>query len=400
MRLRHRKCAVEIEVDPKMPNRPRRCEKCAGLVWVRKYCVRAGLKKFAAEVLYSKLFEGPQRVAERVEAMKQDVIGQRHPRKLEAILRLKDWELQQWVRSTFYSVRKDSRNGVLGAFMDGIVAPALRTNITAVGEVQHLVASAQSSLEAFLKDPTTAEVDQVRVHIARAALQGKLQGDHLIQGLILTCLRVAERTEACHSGTGTVRGRVGQDSAMFSEHAKALAMEAGRSLALAGGNIHMYKLFGCSQAPLRGTTGNYMAMLEQRGLPRPLLALDQPGRLEDNLACIDQKLSWMTGTHGRRLVLAFDMTYLLQGLSQHIEADNSVFLLGAPWTRSEPGIAAQRITETVELRTHRKATDMLLVRLKASPHFLNQAVGVALGSFGREKTGPAGIGASITHRRR
>lgn len=66
--------------------------------------------------------------------------------------------------------------------------------------------------------------------------------------------------------------------------------------------------------------------------------------------------SFLTG----RLVAAFDSTYLLQTICQHIDEAGHVSLVGAPWSATEKGVAAQELTEDFDIARAKKATDMSL----------------------------------------
>lgn len=61
---------------------------------------------------------------------------------------------------------------------------------------------------------------------------------------------------------------------------------------------------------------------------------------------------------------AFDCTYLLQSLGQHVDETDKVKLIGSPWSSTVQGQASVDLDEAVDAGTDpmsaTKATDMLL----------------------------------------
>ncbi|CAK9028794.1 Uncharacterized protein SCF082_LOCUS18513, partial [Durusdinium trenchii] len=262
--LRHSDC---LQVCSPIVGRRDMCQKCASLD-LRRAVVKCVLKKFAAQVLFAKLFETNAQLQSIIVNMKDDIVYQRHGRQVDKLLGLQVHELQQWVRSSFLSIRSDKRNTVLQAFMSSVIEPCLQTNVTAALDHKPQLLQVQSHFERFLTNPDAEEMDRVNVAVAQASLTGRLQNHPLIQGLILTCLRVIERQESGVSGT---KGRIASNSAMSTETARSLAQNAGQMLAIAGGNSRMLALFGAGVRPWRNT--NYSAELEKSSLPVPMQIL-------------------------------------------------------------------------------------------------------------------------------
>lgn len=287
--LRHSDC---LQVCSPIVGRRDMCQKCASLD-LRRAVVKCVLKKFAAQVLFAKLFETNAQLQSIIVNMKDDIVYQRHGRQVDKLLGLQVHELQQWVRSSFLSIRSDKRNTVLQAFMSSVIEPCLQTNVTAALDHKPQLLQVQSHFERFLTNPDAEEMDRVNVAVAQASLTGRLQNHPLIQGLILTCLRVIERQESGVSGT---KGRIASNSAMSTETARSLAQNAGQMLAIAGGNSRMLALFGAGVRPWRNT--NYSAELEKSSLPVPFLSLACSETIRSNMTLIDQRLSAMSKQSG------------------------------------------------------------------------------------------------------
>ena len=116
-------------------------------------------------------------------------------------------------------------------------------------------------------------------------------------------------------------------------------------------------MFGCNTKPFRNLC--YADALEKAGLPVAFNALSDQDHIAQNMMLIDQKLGSTTGTHGRRLVAAFDCTYLLHGHQQG-GGRQTARLVGQPWTPEAPDLASVELSEDMNLQTMRMATDMLL----------------------------------------
>ena len=205
--LRHTECT---RVCTPVLGRRDMCDHCAGLD-LRRCILKCVLKKFGAEVLFAKLFETSERLQCIIAAMKEDVIYRRHSRQVDKLLSLQVHELQQWTRASFLSIRSDKRNPVLQSFMNSVITPVLQINVTAVLNQKPELLTVQSHFERFLDNPQMEEMDRINVAVAKASLTGRLQNHPLIQGLLLTCLRVLEREE---SGSTTTKGRVAKTSAI------------------------------------------------------------------------------------------------------------------------------------------------------------------------------------------
>lgn len=59
-----------------------------------------------------------------------------------------------------------------------------------------------------------------------------------------------------------------------------------------------------------------------------------------------------------RLLAAFDMTYLLQTLSQHVDEHNSAFVVGGAWKLGSEENAKPKLSESLDTGSIQKASDM------------------------------------------
>lgn len=289
--LRSAKCAKVCSVEQ---GRRTVCGQCSQLIDLKKSVVRSSLKRFSAQYLFAKLFQPTESAEQLVHEMKNDIIYARHSVQVEKILKLQLWELQQYVRSAFLSIRQDRRNNVLQSFLDGVVLPAVNVNLQKAADQKPAILQAQSALDRFLKSSDVEEVEQIRVLIAQASLSGRMENHPVLQGLTLSCLRAIEREE---SGSHSLQGRIKEGSAMHTAAAKSLAMEAGRLLALSGCSSRTLKLFHAPMRPWRDR--NYSATLVESGLPVPFDALKDVEALRHNVEMADCKLSLATKAHGR-----------------------------------------------------------------------------------------------------
>ena len=287
--IRHGDC--ETTCEPVVGRRDV-CAKCLSLVpMVKKAVVRCALKHFGAQVLFSRMFEDPTALEAKVQAMKADFLYERHRSQIDKVLTLQPYELQTWVRASFLSVRKDRRNGSLTSFLVSVVEPTLNINGCTASAKKPAMLQAQAMFERYREKPQVEELDQVSLAIGKACVSGRLQGNPMIMGLILSCLRVLERKDDGKSGVGETVGRVGQQSCLASDKAKDLAREAGRLLAFAGANQQMLGLFGCCVRPWKGC--NYLQSLDKASLPKPFLSLLDEDLHRNNLKLIDQRFAAM-----------------------------------------------------------------------------------------------------------
>lgn len=290
--ITHSNCAGTCE--PSLLGERNVCGACLSLIKsVKQSILRCSLKRFAARLLFARLFQEAAVADDLVKEMKAGFLYGRHFAQFDKVLKLENFELQSWIRASFMSVRKDRRSPALSTFLSPIVEPGLSVNVVAAVGQKSMYLRAQACFERYLHQPNESEMDQLSLSIAEASLTGRLQGNPLVMGLVLTSLRVLEREE---KGLDPTKGRIAAGSAMGTATAQELALEAGRMLCLAGGNQQLLESFGCSRRPFRGE--QYSASLRKAALPVPFLALSDSEQLVSNLKLIDNRFSSMSGQVG------------------------------------------------------------------------------------------------------
>ena len=279
------------------PGRRHVCDVCRALAHqegLRKSIASCAAKRFAAELLHCKLFDTQECVKELVAKVQADVLGIRHPRMVEKAMTWKTHQLQNWVRSSFDSRRKDCRNPVFKQYMDLYVAPCLDVNVVAMKDKRPGIIQAQMAFQKFLSSPHTDALDKLDVAIASASIGGKLHNNPLLLGLVVSSLKVIGREE---KGSG-MKGKNSEKDPVWSREAAALAKDSGVTLALAGGSKGLLRQLGVYKAPL---SENVYDKLSAACLPVPYLALGDAEKLRENVVVIDQRMSSLNETAGCNL---------------------------------------------------------------------------------------------------
>ena len=165
--------------------------------------------------------------------------------------------------------------------------------------------------------------------MAKALVGGRLDRNPLMHGLLANCL---ERLEKEDRGIQTMRGRPSSATNTKS----GLLQNAAMSLAMLGGNKRLAVEMGQKVTPPRVR----LEELEKFSLPNPCLSLLEKNKeqLAKNFVLVDQRYPKTPEMSARRMILAFDATYLLKTVAQLKIAD-SVGLVGGPWTPSDESLA-------------------------------------------------------------
>ena len=263
------------------------CQKIGDQNGIRRTVLKHVRKKFAAELLHAKLFVSDERVEQMKSEMKKHVIYKPHNQFFDTVMDLRTHELQTWVRKSFLCMTEKAKSAQFRNFMDTTVEPCMRINVHAALQTRPQIVQAQTLFTNFLEKGDPAIVDRINVEIAQASLSGKLQNHPLLQGLILSCLKMLDREER---GLQMV-GRDDESSLQFTEEARYLVQEAGSQLAILGCNKHILQKFGLRCRP-------QLPDLTDSGLPTPMLALQTAEAVRDNMILIDQRLSAATETSG------------------------------------------------------------------------------------------------------
>eukprot|EP00435_Cladocopium_sp_Y103_P055676 s553_g18.t1 len=286
--IRHEDCQQQVVV--KCPEDVPICKECQK-IGDQKGIIRTVLKhvrkKFAAELLHAKLFVSDEKVEQMKDDMKKDPVYKPHSQFFDLIMNFRTHELQTWVRKSFLCVPGRIKSDQYQSFMDTTVDPCMRMNVHAALQSRPQIVQAQTLFTNFLEQGDPAIVDRINVEIAQASLSGKLQNHPLLQGLILSCLKMLDRQERGLQMTG----RDDEGSLQFTDEVRYLVQEAGCQLAILGCNKHILQKFGLRQRPK-------VPDLTDSGLPTPMIALQSAEMVRENMLLIDQRLSAATETSG------------------------------------------------------------------------------------------------------
>ena len=187
-------------------------------------------------------------------------------------------------------------------------------------------------------------MEEANTKLAAALVQGKLNANPFVQGLLIQCMRRLERRESGKSD----RGRWMDTT----ETEDRLVKDAALTLAMHGGNKKLCSSLSQCRAPHISLDN-----LIEHSLPNPALALMNKTRLESNLNLIDLKLPRKGDWPQRRLVCAIDATYLLKSYAQ-VTLDGKEGLVGGPWAPSDDSQAFIPF-DALESSKGEKATVML-----------------------------------------
>ena len=175
------------------------------------------------------------------------------------------------------------------SFMESIVTPCVQVNVHAALEARPQLLRVQTVFETALEQRSISDMERINLEIAKCSVEGRLSQHPLLQGLILSCIKLLEREEKGLAMTG----RNAANSIAANDEAKGLVQEAGATLAILGCNAEMLKRFGQSRAVKRS-----LKNMTEYGLPSPMLALSQESKIPENLTLIDERLSATTGKSG------------------------------------------------------------------------------------------------------
>lgn len=178
------------------------------------------------------------------------------------------------------------------------------------------------------------ELQAVNVSIAQAAVDGKMDGNPFIQGLLMQCLRKLDKDQR---GVQTC-GR----KASCTETERELVESAAFQFALGGGSKELAAEIGQNLRPRPLAVDS----LPSLGLPNPALALRSSctAQLKTNSELADQLYARNPDMPTRRLCMAVDHTYLDKALSQTIiQGDRG--LVGLAWHPQQEGKEFMSLSE-------------------------------------------------------
>lgn len=204
------------------------------------------------------------------------------------------------------------------------------------------------------------ELEDLNLKIMKGIVAGRLDQNPFIQGLLVACLRVAEKEER---GVLSLRGRKPGSS----ETETCLVQEAAVTFAVAGGNKELASKLGQSLHAGRVD----LDALHSKGLPNPMLSLMDAQQMERNLELIDQKFPRSADAPARRLILAIDHTYLIRTLVQE-KWKGVAGLVGSPWTPFKEHDAFMDLRALPEGATRKEKASMMLCCLLWNPCSVNR----------------------------
>eukprot|EP00435_Cladocopium_sp_Y103_P017067 s1083_g4.t1 len=300
------------------------CKLCGTLAEPRslqRKVLNFAMKYFAARLLNCKLFCREEDVKELLESWKDSALAERHGKFWKKLtVQLSCIELQRFVRNGFHHVAPENQTQNLTDFISTVVAPCLRVNATSIS--YRLPALSHQFSNALVSRDIT-ELESLNLAVAEFAVQGRLEENPFLQGLLVNCMRQIERQEKGLGPTG--RGKA------QTETERSLARDSAITLSMLSGNKQLAQKLGQSQKGVKVGVED----LEAHGFPNPMLALMCQEQLESNVELCDQLFPRGPDAPVRRLVLAFDHTYLLKTLCQ-ATWKSEAGLVGGCWSPFEP----------------------------------------------------------------
>lgn len=287
--LRHANCQAKCTTSRAGRATCGECLKLTEANSIRRVVVKFVLKKFAAEHLQARLYHSDQKLKDVEAEIKADEIYLFHQAPFDRIINFRTHELQMWVRMSFHSISVNRRSEPFHSFVQTVVDPCMRVNVTSALQTRPQLLQAQVLFQEFLQNGDASVMDRVNAEIASATINGKLQHHPLLQGLTMSCLKMLDRQEKGLNMTG----RNAATSIQATEEGRMLVQEAGATLAILGCNKEILKRFGQNSA-----TRSVFEDMRAHSLPTPRLALATPTQVQENLQLIDHHLSATTMTSG------------------------------------------------------------------------------------------------------
>ena len=214
------------------------CRECLSLgkakaVW--RTVLKFAWKYWPARWLTAKLFHSEEAHAELEQEIRQSGSFIADPVRMEQLMTMPLWQLQQVVRSSWECVPDDWATDASRDFVQICIKPALRINVQTVPKNLAHVAAAFS---AAIASGRANEAESANLRIALGCLDGRMDDHPFLQGVALQCLRMVERERR---GIESRAGRRGNETCFESE----LVRDAGLSMAINAGNKRLaQKLLG------------------------------------------------------------------------------------------------------------------------------------------------------------
>jgi hypothetical protein len=213
--------------------------------------------------------------------------------------------LQRFVRTQFLCLPKSRWSSAWGDFVSSKVHPCLE--ITSDQCSAPLIMQAKD-FASRMSSGSLNTLEDMNLKLACHVAAGCLNSHPLVQGVLVAAIEKARREE---------RGITNMKGLKLSPLEMAAMAESGVAMSMAAGNMSLVRSFGLSFAIPRLPLSN----LHAKNLPESFLSCVQGDILRKNVQIISQLLRRKTDSgsdgaalHHRNLTLAFDRTYLLQGV--------------------------------------------------------------------------------------
>eukprot|EP00435_Cladocopium_sp_Y103_P072988 s131_g42.t1 len=303
--VRHKQCC---ETRPADRLCCKMCERLGEPKTVQRLVVQFTRNFVAAHLLSRKLYFPPDELEAYIKEIDDTAFGRFNTTMWEGLRELSLVHLQAFVVNTYQRFPDHLKTLHLSHFLQTVVYPCMRINVTRIDEGLAPVAA-------------QFELDEIKIKIADAAVRGQLDASPFLQGILLQMMRKLDKDRR---GVG-MQGRPMASTA--TEHQ--LMSDAAFEFAMAGKNKELAIRLGQQLRPAALSTED----LPNHSLPNPTLALaaQRAEILRDNLQAIHRLFSLAEGQEERRLIVSIDHTYLCRQLCQSKLAGQAG-LIGAAWS--------------------------------------------------------------------
>ena len=328
------------------------CMKCSNPEVAKsslRTAIRLALKHWCARILQARLLRSEEFATSLVDSFKSSALFKLNQARAQELLDYNNADLQTWVRNSWMKVSAESMTEVALDFREIVVKPLLLINVR---DCQAPLKRLADEFACHLATGQLSEMDSLNLKIIEAASSGRLESNPAIMGIFLRCVEFMDKPNL-----------KGQARRSMTDKERDMCEEAAILLVTNGCKGSLLKSLGVSrESTLRSHLG--VGSLLAQGLPCPGLCLLDSENLKQNLSIIDSLIQRAPGVkYRRRLVMAFDFTYLLP-MHTPMQIWGKKALVGAPFCMSDltsesPG-SLQPVSRGEPLVERTKANRMLL----------------------------------------
>ena len=189
-RIHAAQCLQSCEADGAGRKMCHECAKLGKASAIAKTVLKFAWKYWPARWLNTRLFHSKDALDELEVEILQSGANKADPVRMQEILGLDLWKLQQVVAAGWDSVTHESSTQAHKEFLAICIKPSIQLNVQSVpSDFQDVIAR----FSAALKSGRANEADSVNLRIAAAALDGRLDNHPLLQGISLQCLRLLDK---------------------------------------------------------------------------------------------------------------------------------------------------------------------------------------------------------------